>query len=261
MSKKTSIICMGLAALLCVAGMTQMYRMMTTENSVSAEEVESVDVEEEPQDLTSHCIPDDYDLNYRIHGDTAEVYKMVYTMASPEEVVVADTYDGLPVTSIAEETFTGFALVKYFSLPDSIEKIGSFAFYKCNSLQEIDLPKNLKTIDEAAFLECNSLKTVYLYDDLESIGNSCFDFSLKDVYYSGTEEQWNAIKIGEENTHLEKATIHFNADSADPTEEATVRSYYDGNSDNNSLVSLNVTGDVNEDGTVDIVDVLALNQY
>ena len=174
MSKKTSMICMGLAALLCVAGMTQICRMMTTENSVSAEEVTSVD--EKPQDLTSHCIPDDYDLNYRIHGDTAEVYKMVYTMESPEEVVVADTYEGLPVTSIAEETFTEFALVKYFSLPDSIEKIGSLAFYKCNSLQEIDLPKNLKTIDEEAFLECKSLKTIYLYDNLESIGNSCFDY-------------------------------------------------------------------------------------
>ena len=271
MSKKTSIICTGLAAFLCISGMTQMYRMMTTKNSVSAEEVESADTMEESQDLTSHCIPTICDVDYRINGDTAEAYGMVVIVEFPKdreelpkEIVVADTWRDVPVTAIAEEAFLDVDFAESIVLPDSVETIGVCAFLGCTSLQEIHLPKSLKTIDVAAFLDCQSLKTLYLYDNLESIGEGCFDdsnTSLTDIYYSGTEEQWNAIEIGEGNTALEKATIHFNADSADPTEEATVRSYYDGNSDNNSLVSLNVTGDVNEDGTVDIVDVLALNQY
>ena len=237
-------------------------------NSTALTEADSVNVTEETQDLTSHCIPTVCDVDYRINGDTAEAYGMVVIVDSPKdreelpkEIVVADTWRDAPVTAIAEEAFLDVDFAESIVLPDSVETIGVCAFLGCTSLQEIHLPKSLKTIDAAAFLDCQSLKTLYLYDNLESIGEGCFDdsnTSLTDIYYSGTEEQWNAIEIGEGNTALEKATIHFNADSADT---ATERFYYDDNNDNESLVSLNIAGDVTEDGTVDIVDVLALNQY
>jgi len=31
------------------------------------------------------------------------------------------------------------------------------------------------------------------------------------VYFTGTEAQWNAIEIGEDNNPLTSATIHFNS--------------------------------------------------
>lgn len=34
--------------------------------------------------------------------------------------------------------------------------------------------------------------------------------SLKDVYYTGTEEEWNNISIESGNDYLKNATIHYN---------------------------------------------------
>ena len=44
-----------------------------------------------------------------------------------------------------------------------------------------------------------------------SIGYSAFEdcSSLKDVYYSGTQEQWKKISIGRNNGYLTSATIHY----------------------------------------------------
>ena len=62
-----------------------------------------------------------------------------------------------------------------FTIPDSVTTIDEYAFYGCDSLTSITIPANVTTIGWGAFYGCNS---------------------LTDVYYTGTEEQWNAISIG-----------------------------------------------------------------
>ena len=44
-------------------------------------------------------------------------------------------------------------------LPESIRKIGRFAFLECVNLKKINLPKNLTEIGEGAFCNCLSLPT------------------------------------------------------------------------------------------------------
>ena len=54
------------------------------------------------------------------------------------------------------------------------EKIGGFAFYQCNSLQEITLPKNLKHVGSFAFIYCSQLKDIILPSEVETISYYAF---------------------------------------------------------------------------------------
>jgi hypothetical protein len=53
-----------------------------------------------------------------------------------------------------------------------------------------------------------------------NIGDSVFEDSdsLKDVYYSGTQSEWETISIGDDNDDLLNATIHFLEEEEKPKE-------------------------------------------
>ena len=59
---------------------------------------------------------------------------------------------------------------------------------------------------------CTNLKSMIIPDGVESIGKLAFTYcaGLADVYFTGTEEEWAAISIGEENDALSTATVHYN---------------------------------------------------
>ncbi len=77
--------------------------------------------------------------------------------------------------------------------------------------------------------------------------------NLKDVYYSGTEEQWKKIEISNENDSLSNAKIHFNSKTEGNTTKPT----------NTSTTTKNISvGDINSDGKIDSKDaVLVLKSY
>lgn len=56
---------------------------------------------------------------------------------SAAEVVVPDTYEGLPVTEIGEGAFENNASLKTVSLPSSIMRIGKRAFKNCSKLANV----------------------------------------------------------------------------------------------------------------------------
>lgn len=57
-----------------------------------------------------------------------------------------------------------------------------------------------------------NLKKIYLPQSLQKINSSAFYYcsSLTDVYYSGSETEWNEIEIASGNSKLVNATKHFN---------------------------------------------------
>jgi hypothetical protein len=99
-------------------------------------------------------------------------------------------------------------------LPDdnSITSLPGGAFEECSSLTSVVIGDSVTRIDDYAFYYCTSLTSVEIGDSVTSIGYNAFSgcSSIADVYYKGTEEQWSAIFIDNNNTELTNATIHYN---------------------------------------------------
>lgn len=84
---------------------------------------------------------------------------------------------------------------KEIQIPDSVETIGTNAFYCCQDLESITLPASLKTIESSAFGSCRNLSEVRLPASLTAIEVYVFDgcSSLETVFYEGSLAQWSRI--------------------------------------------------------------------
>ena len=87
---------------------------------------------------------------------------------------------------------------KNTKIPSSVTEIGGYAFDGCSGLTRIEIPPSVTSIGEAAFSDCSGLTRIEIPSSVTSIGNYAFRdcIGLKDVYYTGTQEQWNAISFG-----------------------------------------------------------------
>ena len=116
------------------------------------------------------------------------------------------------VTLIDDESFCGCENLTSITIPNGVASIGSRAFGECVSLTSIVIPDSVAIIDNSAFSWCTNLASITIPTSVTSIGTSAFAgcVALNDVYYSGSESEWNKISIGSYNEDLVSATIHFN---------------------------------------------------
>ena len=100
-----------------------------------------------------------------------------------------------------------------FDIPDSVTEIGANAFYGCQNLTDIIIPNGVTVIDDGTFSYCTNLTDITIPDSVTEIRLSAFRDckNLKDIYYQGTKDEWNKIKIEENNDDLLNANIHFNS--------------------------------------------------
>lgn len=98
------------------------------------------------------------------------------------EFQIPEKIEGLPVTEIAQEAFMESEVVKV-GLPEGVQSIGDYAFYKCQSLEFIGLPDGLEVIGEWSFGECHSLTEVNFPESLISIGELAFCESMLSSVY------------------------------------------------------------------------------
>ena len=115
------------------------------------------------------------------------------------------------VTSIGSQVFDSCTALSSVKLSAGLTKISVSAFWRCTALSSITLPIGITEIDTAAFMECSNLKSITIGENLKSIGYEAFDgcTSLASIYYAGTEDQWNAIKISSLNGPLLNAKIVY----------------------------------------------------
>ncbi len=72
-----------------------------------------------------------------------------------------------------------------FTVPEGVENIGSFSFYKNTDLVHLTLPSTLKAIGNMSFFGCGNMWTVWLPEGLQSIGADAFSYcgSLYPIMY------------------------------------------------------------------------------
>ena len=93
---------------------------------------------------------------------------------------------------------------------DSVERIPDYIFQDCPGLTSVTIGSSATTIGHCAFNRCTGLTSIKIPESMTNIGYMAFSgcTSLADVYYGGSERQWNAITIDDGNDRLLQANRH-----------------------------------------------------
>lgn len=86
------------------------------------------------------------------------------------------------VTAVGDRAFEEAKLTR-IRLPQSIRRIGNYAFYECKLLKSFTCPDSLRVMDTAAFAFCYQLSHIRSNDSLRIIGEGAF------------RECWNIRKV------------------------------------------------------------------
>ena len=104
-----------------------------------------------------------------------------------DEVIIGNN-----ITSVGKNAFMNYENLTTVTLGQSVELIDVNAFNGCENLTTINIPVSVKEVGESAFWDCNS---------------------LKNMTYEGMTEDWEEMKIGDNNIVLNPDNIWFEDDT------------------------------------------------
>jgi hypothetical protein len=121
---------------------------------------------------------------------------------------------GKGLTTIGEDAFSTCDGLTAIAFPDSVRSIGSGAFASCWGLRQIAVPDGITVLTNSVFHD-TLVKEIYIPASVTTIEAFAFAFNkeLTDVYFGGSQEQWNAITVDNRenrNDPLLNAMVHFN---------------------------------------------------
>lgn len=158
-----------------------------------------------------------------------EMGDYICTVYEDDKTLSVDYYKGTERVLVIPSEINGYKVVQMNSvcyqdttleqviIPDTIDEIHEFAFYRCVNLKSVVLPKRLKRIGESAFAGCIALQSIELPDTVTEIQKDAFyncdslkSIKLPDSLTVITEEMLahcdnlNEIVIGDSVTSIEK---------------------------------------------------------
>ncbi len=97
------------------------------------------------------------------------------------------------------------------TIPGSVETIDAETFKDCFNLTSVTIGYGTKLIDNRAFENCINLQNVVIADSVKTVGEGAFLYcnKLSCVYYAGSKKQWDTISIGNYNSTILNAKIHY----------------------------------------------------
>jgi len=124
------------------------------------------------------------------------------------KLTIPDEWDGKPVTSVGKQAFQDYTKLEGVTIPSSVTSISGHAFLNCSKLSSVTIQgTGLETIGEFAFSGCGALKAIDLPNSLTSLGTLAFGYDAMDIYFNGTQAEWDRITKGEQV--LYKKALHI----------------------------------------------------
>ena len=110
----------------------------------------------------------------------------------------------IPGYICASSSYTSY--ITKVVIPDTVESIGDYSFYKCESLSTVSIPKQVATIGSSAFAGCSSLETVELHYNDAMINTSTsgvqpYSLSIGDNAFEN-DEKLTSINLTENVTSI-----------------------------------------------------------
>ena len=122
------------------------------------------------------------DLKYALtEGNTYSV--SLGAKNTETEIIIPSEYQNKPVTEITARGFQSGTDIITVVIPDSIVKIGEYAFSDCTKLANVTFNNGLAEIGNGAFFGCSRLIKAEIPDSVTSIGMQAFSkcISLKEL--------------------------------------------------------------------------------
>lgn len=142
-------------------------------------------------------------LNYKKNEDNNS-YTVLGLKDSTEEeiVIIPEVYQGLPVTKIGSNAFSGES-IKYLIMPDTIKVIEHDAFFNCLSLKNVKLSNSLEIIGEQAFADCTNLMNINIAKSLKQIDANAFMLcmDMNNIFLDGDINDWMNVKLVNNYSH------------------------------------------------------------
>ena len=154
------------------------------------------------------------------------------------------------VTAIGSRAFQSCKSLTSIEIPSSVTAIGEDAFYRCSSLKDVsitdlaawcsiafgneeanplykaenlylngelvetlEIPEGVTVIQKSLFHQASGLQRVALPKGLKGVAANAFYGckKIQEVFYAGSEAEWNALPIATGNDPLKNATIYYNS--------------------------------------------------
>ena len=129
-----------------------------------------------------------------------------------EEAYLID-YVGLETDLVLPSSF-----VAYDGTTVNQYVVYQYSFYYLTKLTSVTIPSSVTSIEYRAFWNCIRINTVIMSNSVTFVNYGAFGGSnIKDVYYGGTQEEWNAIEFEVDTYELQDATIYYYSETQ-PTE-------------------------------------------
>ena len=117
---------------------------------------------------------------------------------------------GENVATIGKSAFSGTAL-ETLTLPKGIKTISDRMFDNCHNLVMVILPEGVTEIGELSFCWCTKLESIVIPTSLTNVDSDAFEGcgKLNKIYYTGTPEQWELIKIKSGSPKLKADNCYY----------------------------------------------------
>lgn len=154
------------------------------------------------------------------------------------------------VTTIGDSVFSSCRSLASITIPESVTTIGDSAFYWCSSLKDVyitnlaawcsiafgdeeanplykaenlylngelvemlEIPEGVTVIQQRLFQNAACIQRVALPKGLKGVAANAFYGcrKIQEVFYAGSEAEWNALPIATGNDPLKNATIYYNS--------------------------------------------------
>ena len=137
-------------------------------------------------------------LEFELNSDYKSYKVMGRGSCTDTDIVIPDTYNGLPVTIIYTDAFRNDRSLTSVVIPNSVTIIWDSAFSSCTKLKSVEIPDSVTRISGYVFDNCISLTSIVIPDSVTTIGHMTFERCTSLTIYcevnskpSGWTSYWN----------------------------------------------------------------------
>ena len=170
----------------------------------------------------------------------------------------------LPSTlvTIGLNAFNSCTMLTSISIPEGVQIIDECAFYNCSRLEAVTIPNSVTTIGEEAFYDCSQLHSVVIGRGVQTLGSKAFGAysysSLISVTCMATTPPAMANANVFHSYCYNNAMLYVPQNSLEAYKST---SWWSDFLNVTGIATGGILGDVNDDGTVNISDVIVLISY